>query len=64
MWFGVKPPLSLSRRLLPAGLLALAGIGLAYVEAEAQAVEARHWQGVTIGSRQPEHVVATNLAEW
>lgn len=64
MWFGVKPLSSVSRRLVPAGLLALVGIALAFVEAEAQAVEARHWQGITAVARQPEHVVATNLAEW
>ena len=30
----------------------------------AQSVEARHWQGSTAATRQPEHVVATTLAEW
>lgn len=30
----------------------------------AQSVEARHWQGVTATTRQPEHVVATTLGEW
>lgn len=30
----------------------------------AQSVEARHWQGVTATTRQPEHVVAATLGEW
>lgn len=30
----------------------------------AQSVETRHWQGATAVTRQPEHVVATTLAEW
>jgi hypothetical protein len=29
-----------------------------------QSVEARHWQGVTAITRQPEHLVATTTAEW
>jgi hypothetical protein len=33
-------------------------------EASAQAVEARHWQGATAVTRQPEHVVASTAAEW
>jgi hypothetical protein len=32
--------------------------------AMAQAVEARHWQGIVAVTRQPEHVVATTQAEW
>ena len=30
----------------------------------AQSVEARHWQGSTAVTRQPEHVVASTIAEW
>ena len=30
----------------------------------AQSVDARHWQGSTAVTRQPEHVVATTIAEW
>lgn len=30
----------------------------------AQSVEARHWQGAAAITRQPEHVVATTVAEW
>jgi hypothetical protein len=30
----------------------------------AQSVDARHWQGSTAVTRQPEHVVATTVAEW
>lgn len=30
----------------------------------AQSVDARHWQGSTAATRQPEHVVATTMAEW
>jgi len=30
----------------------------------AQSVEARHWQGANAVTRQPEHVVATTVAEW
>ena len=30
----------------------------------AQSVDARHWQGSTAATRQPEHVVATTIAEW
>ena len=32
--------------------------------AMAQSVEARHWQGVTATTRQPEHVVAGTMGEW
>ena len=30
----------------------------------AQSVDARHWQGSAAATRQPEHVVATTVAEW
>lgn len=30
----------------------------------AQSVDARHWQGSAAATRQPEHVVATTIAEW
>ena len=30
----------------------------------AQSIDARHWQGTTAVTRQPEHVVATTTAEW
>jgi hypothetical protein len=53
----------MSRRLLPIGLVALGMMGAAS-DALAQTVEARHWQGATAITRQPEHLVATTLAEW
>jgi hypothetical protein len=53
----------MSRRLVPIGLFALGMMG-SVSDALAQSVEARHWQGVTAITRQPEHVVATTLAEW
>jgi hypothetical protein len=30
----------------------------------AQAIDSRHWQGVTAITRQPEHLVATTIVEW
>ncbi len=30
----------------------------------AQSIDARHWQGTTAVTRQPEHIVATTIAEW
>lgn len=30
----------------------------------AQTIDARHWQGATAITRQPEHVVASTVAEW
>ena len=48
---------------MPIGLIALGMLGAAG-DALAQSVEARHWQGATAITRQPEHVVATTLAEW
>jgi len=65
--FGTSPasPISrrLSRRLVPIGLIALGMVG-GTEGALAQAVEARHWQGATAITRQPEHIVATTIAEW
>jgi hypothetical protein len=48
-----------SSGLLTAGLLLVGG-----GETMAQSVEARHWQGTTALTRQPEHVVAGTLGEW
>jgi hypothetical protein len=48
---------------VPIGLITLGMVGAAS-DALAQAVEARHWQGVTAITRQPEHLVATTLGEW
>ncbi len=30
----------------------------------AQSIDARHWQGTTAVTRQPEHIVASTVAEW
>lgn len=30
----------------------------------AQSIDARHWQGTAAVTRQPEHIVATTMAEW
>ncbi|MDP2332782.1 MAG: hypothetical protein Q8M19_19010 [Reyranella sp.] len=49
---------------MPAGILAV-GLALAMGGGVlAQAVEARHWRGVTATTRQPEQVVAGTQAEW
>jgi hypothetical protein len=48
-----------SGSLLTAGLLLVGG-----GETIAQSVEARHWQGTTALTRQPEHVVAATIGEW
>ena len=49
---------------MPVGILA-AGLVFAVGGAlMAQSVEARHWQGVTAATRQPEHVVAATMGEW
>jgi hypothetical protein len=45
-------------------MLAATGVFNIIDDASAQAVEARHWQGATAVARQPEHVVATTIAEW
>ena len=53
-----------SRRFVPVGILA-AGLVFAVGGAlMAQSIEARHWQGVTATTRQPEHVVAGTMGEW
>ncbi len=49
---------------MPVGILAA---GLMFVVGGtlmAQSVEARHWQGITATTRQPEHVVAATMGEW
>jgi len=49
---------------VPVGILA-AGLVFAVGGAlMAQSIEARHWQGVTATTRQPEHVVAGTMGEW
>jgi hypothetical protein len=53
----------MSRRLVPIGLVALGMMG-SVSDVLAQSVEARHWQGATAMTRQPEHLVATTMAEW
>ena len=69
MRFGTKlvshTPLSMPRRrLLSLGVLGTAAWGIAFEEASAQTVEARHWQGTVAMTRQPEHLVAGTQAEW
>jgi hypothetical protein len=55
---------AIGRRFLPIGILA-AGLVLTVGSAlMAQSVEARHWQGATATTRQPEHVVAGTMGEW
>jgi len=51
------------RRLLTIGV-ASAGALLATAPTIAQTIEARQWQGATAVTRQPEHVVASTVAEW
>lgn len=53
----------LSRRQMLFLGSATAGM-LVFPSVFAQSVDARHWQGVTAVTRQPEHVVATTVAEW
>jgi hypothetical protein len=48
---------------VPIGLITLGMMSVAG-DALAQAVEARHWQGATAITRQPEHLVATTVVEW
>jgi hypothetical protein len=67
--FGVQPfspstGTAPHRRLLPVCLLALSGLLAIFSEASAQTIEARHWEGKTAVTRQPEHVVAGTIAEW
>ena len=49
------------RRLLAYGVGALL---LPISSASAQTIEARHWQGATAITRQPEQVVASTITEW
>lgn len=52
------------RRVLTIGV-ASAGMLLATAPTTiAQTIEARQWQGATAVTRQPEHVVASTIAEW
>lgn len=51
------------RRALTIGVAA-AGALLATAPTIAQTIEARQWQGATAVTRQPEHVVASTIAEW
>jgi hypothetical protein len=51
------------RQFLPVGM-AMAGLLISCTGALAQAIDARHWQGTTAVTRQPEHVVASTIAEW
>ena len=52
------------RRLLSYGVVTASALVLPLGLASAQTVDARHWQGATALTRQPEHVVATTIAEW
>lgn len=45
-------------------VLAAGALGGTVGNAAAQAIEARHWQGTLAMTRQPEHVVASTIAEW
>lgn len=51
------------RQLLPIGV-AVAGLLISFTGALAQSIDTRHWQGATAVTRQPEHVVASTVAEW
>jgi hypothetical protein len=44
--------------------IASTGMLLSTAPTFAQAIEARQWQGATAMTRQPEHVVASTIAEW
>ncbi|MFN4017928.1 MAG: hypothetical protein ACK4JB_21480 [Reyranella sp.] len=60
----VAPPMQhLPRRQMLFLGTAMTGMLMA-PSAFAQSVDARHWQGSTAATRQPEHVVATTVAEW
>lgn len=52
------------RRLLSLCVLGAGVLWGSVGEASAQAVDARHWQGTTAMTRQPEHIVAATTAEW
>lgn len=69
MQFGAQTiPSSIStmprRRFLPLCALVAGALLISNDEIFAQTVEARHWQGESAMTRQPEHVVAGTLAEW
>lgn len=44
--------------------VAVAGLLFTCTSAFAQTIDARHWHGATAVTRQPEHVVASTVAEW
>ena len=46
------------------GVLGAGALVLPAGNAFAQAIEARHWQGATAITRQPEQVVASTITEW
>lgn len=52
------------RRFLSHGVLGASSLLLPIGGALAQAIEARHWQGATAITRQPEQVVAGTITEW
>ena len=52
------------RRLLSYGVLGAGSLLLPIGGASAQTIEARHWQGATAITRQPEQVVAGTITEW
>jgi hypothetical protein len=52
------------RRFVPLCMVAAGAFLGTAGEASAQTIDARHWQGVTAVTRQPEHVVAGTIAEW
>jgi len=52
------------QRLLALCVLVATGLFGTIGAAFAQTIEARHWQGATAATRQPEHIVATTMAEW
>ncbi len=55
---------TLHRRIAHVGILTVSlFLGLA-VDASAQTVETRQWQGATAVTHQPEQVIARTLAEW
>ncbi len=61
-------PVDLSIQPLPRRQMLFMGTALTGLlmvpPVSAQSVEARHWQGAAAATRQPEHVVATTVAEW
>jgi hypothetical protein len=55
---------AIGRRFVPIGILAAGLVFTVGSALMAQSVEARHWQGTTATTRQPEHVVAGTMGEW